>query len=63
VAPQALYAVNEHVPFSPYRTTFELAEVTVDDRHWSVTGRGAEPDSGSDLDEQPGFSGASGNAC
>lgn len=40
-APQALYAVNEHVSFSPYRTTFELAEVTVDDAHWSRTGDGA----------------------
>jgi hypothetical protein len=40
-APQALYAVNEHVTFSPYKTTFELAEVTVGGRHWSVSGDGA----------------------
>jgi peptide/nickel transport system substrate-binding protein len=29
-APQALYAVNNHVSFGPYKTTFEIAEVTVD---------------------------------
>jgi hypothetical protein len=40
-APQALYAVNEHVTFSPYETAFELAEVTVGGRHWSVSGDGA----------------------
>ena len=70
-APQALYAVNEHVTFSPYKTTFELAEVTVDEQHWSVgggrsgTGRGdlgdrtaIRPTSG-----KPTFSQASGNAC
>ena len=34
-APQALYAVNNHVEFGPYRTTFEIAEVTVDEGHWS----------------------------
>ena len=34
-APQALYAVNNHVSFGPYRTTFEIAEVTVDEEHWS----------------------------
>ncbi len=34
-APQALYAVNRHVDFEPYRTTFELAETSVDERHWS----------------------------
>ncbi len=48
-APQALYAVNNHVSFGPYRTTFEIAEVTVDDEHWSRTGGGADlsrPDSG-----------------
>jgi peptide/nickel transport system substrate-binding protein len=37
-APQALYAVNDHVEFGPYRTTFEIAEVTVDDGHWSRAG-------------------------
>ena len=40
-APQALYAVNNHVSFGPYRTTFEIAEVTVDEGHWSRTGDGA----------------------
>ena len=34
-APQALYAVNRHVDFTPYRTTFELAECQVSRRHWS----------------------------
>lgn len=34
-APQALYAVNKHVNFGPYRTTFELAETEVDEGHWS----------------------------
>jgi len=34
-APQALYAVNRHVEFRPYRTTFELAETRVDASHWS----------------------------
>jgi peptide/nickel transport system substrate-binding protein len=28
-APQALYAVNQHVDFAPYRTTFELADTAV----------------------------------
>ena len=41
-APQALYAVNNHVSFGPYRTTFEIAEVTVDEQHWSRTGGGAD---------------------
>ena len=64
--PQALYAVNEHVSFAPYKTTFELAEVTVDDQHWSASGGGAElgdrPAARSST-SKPGFSGASGNAC
>ena len=34
-APQALYAVNRHVDFKPYRTTFELADTSVDEEHWS----------------------------
>ena len=34
-APDALYAVNEHVAFTPYRTTFELAETSVGAAHWS----------------------------
>ncbi|WP_448624590.1 ABC transporter substrate-binding protein [Geodermatophilus sp. URMC 64] len=61
-APQALYAVNEHVTFAPYKTTFELAEVTVDGQHWSVAG----PDAGTARRTAAGgptFAGASGNAC
>ena len=34
-APQALYAVNKHVHFEPYRTTFELPECRVSEEHWS----------------------------
>ena len=34
-APRALYAVNNHVDFQPYRTTFELPECRVSDEHWS----------------------------
>lgn len=34
-APHALYAVNRHVDFTPYRTTFELAECSVNEEHWS----------------------------
>ena len=34
-APHALYAVNRHVEFTPYRTTFELAECRVGAGHWS----------------------------
>ena len=34
-APQALYAVNRHVDFTPYCTTFELAECRVGRGHWS----------------------------
>lgn len=34
-APQALYAVNREVDFRPYRTSFELAECRVSERHWS----------------------------
>ncbi len=41
-APQALYAVNNHVSFGPYRTTFEVAEVTVDEGHWSLNSGGAD---------------------
>ncbi len=32
---EALYAVNKHVDFVPYRTTFELAETRVSAEHWS----------------------------
>jgi ABC-type transport system substrate-binding protein len=63
-APQALYAVNEHVTFAPYKTTFELAEVTVDDEHWSVTAvRARLGERASERGRKPGFAGASGNAC
>ncbi len=34
-APYSLYAVNKEVDFNPYRTTFELAECKVSDKHWS----------------------------
>lgn len=34
-APYALYAINKQVHFRPYRTTFELAECTVTEKHWS----------------------------
>lgn len=34
-APQALYAVNRHVDFEPYKTTFELADTSVSEQHWS----------------------------
>jgi len=35
-APDALYAVNRHVRFKPYATTFELAETEVGAGHWSL---------------------------
>ncbi len=34
-APEALYAVNNHVHFTPYKTSFELAECKVSEQHWS----------------------------
>ena len=34
-APRALYAVNRRVDFTPYRTSFELAETSVNEQHWS----------------------------
>ncbi len=34
-APRVLYAVNRHVSFTPYRTSFELAETSVSRGHWS----------------------------
>jgi ABC-type transport system substrate-binding protein len=37
-APQALYAVNEHVKFVGYAATFELAETEVGEEHWSRRG-------------------------
>ena len=37
-APRALYAVNRHVRWEPYRATFELADAEVSDQHWSRSG-------------------------
>ena len=34
-APKALYAVNRHVRWEPYRATFELADAEVSEQHWS----------------------------
>jgi peptide/nickel transport system substrate-binding protein len=76
-APQALYAVNKHVRFGAYRTTFELAETEVDEQHWSRRQARAEasatPAQGTDIpgvgdegkdQDKANFSGASaGNAC
>jgi ABC-type transport system substrate-binding protein len=65
-APQALYAVNNHVSFGPYRTTFEIAEVRVDEGHWSRQpgmARGGSDPASQRASDRPGFSGASGNAC
>ena len=74
-APQALYAVNNHVSFGPYRTTFESAEGTGDEGHWArkadATGHAAaaaEPAAQAVSPqgvstEKPGFAGAAGNAC
>jgi ABC-type transport system substrate-binding protein len=68
-APQALYAVNNHVSFGPYKTTFEIAEVTVDEGHWSrqpgahQRTSAATPPAAVANREKPGFAGAAGNAC
>jgi ABC-type transport system substrate-binding protein len=67
-APQALYAVNKHVSFGPYRTTFELAEAEVGEQHWSRRARegGSPAPSGPTATRRAsgGFAGASsGNAC
>jgi peptide/nickel transport system substrate-binding protein len=72
-APQALYAVNKHVSFGPYRTTFELAETEVDEQHWSrrnikessqATQAASNPTQESNPRGLTGFSGASsGHAC
>lgn len=69
-APQALYAVNKHVSFGPYRTTFELAETEVDEQHWS---RSKKKESASTAQVAPTskpkegsksfISGSTGNAC
>ena len=34
-SPQALYAVNKSVDFTPYAITFELADCSVNSKHWS----------------------------
>lgn len=66
-APKALYAVNKHVSFGPYRTTFELAEAEVDDEHWSRTkkeGQAFQAAPSTSAPEPTSFvSGSSGNAC
>jgi ABC-type transport system substrate-binding protein len=66
-APKALYAVNKHVSFGPYRTTFELAEAEVDDAHWSRTkkeGQALQAAQSTSAPEPTSFvSGSSGNAC
>lgn len=35
-SPQDLYAVNRNVIFRPYRTSLELVDTEVNDRHWST---------------------------
>lgn len=68
-APQALYAVNKHVNFGPYRTTFELAETEVDEQHWSRQGASGEQQSAQAAQPTAStgpanfVSGASPNAC
>jgi peptide/nickel transport system substrate-binding protein len=37
-APKALYAVNRHVRWEPYRATFELADAETSEEHWSRAG-------------------------
>lgn len=71
-APQALYAVNKHVSFGPYRTTFEVAETEVDEQHWSRRGKKesgqttqtSQAASTASREGSASFaSGSSGNAC
>jgi len=66
-APKALYAVNKHVSFGPYRTTFELAETEVDEQHWSRAGINAQRAQSTQAASTSGstsfVSGSSGNAC
>jgi ABC-type transport system substrate-binding protein len=68
-APQALYAVNKHVNFGPYRTTFELAETEVDQQHWSRRRTQGDPQAGQATQTTPSkgsasfTSGSLGNAC
>lgn len=68
-APQALYAVNKHVSFGPYRTTFEVAETEVDEQHWSRRDKkeSAQTSQAASTASHQGSasfaSGSSGNAC
>ncbi len=71
-APQALYAVNKHVSFGPYRTTLELAETEVDEQHWSRQNaqKGEAQSNSTQTTQSPAnkgagsfASGSSGNAC
>ena len=68
-APQALYAVNKHVSFGPYRTTFEVAETEVDEQHWSRRGKKESGQTTQAASTASGkgsasfTSGSSGNAC
>lgn len=61
-APKALYAVNKHVTFGPYRTTLELAETEVDEQHWS---RASKNESARQAAAEPAnfIGGSAGNAC
>lgn len=38
-SPQSLYAVNKEINFTPYATTFELAECEAGANHWSRRGK------------------------
>jgi peptide/nickel transport system substrate-binding protein len=38
-SPKQIYAVNREVSFYPCRTSVELAECKVSDRHWSLNSR------------------------
>ena len=68
-APQALYAVNKHVSFGPYRTTFEVAETEVGEQHWSRRDKKESPQTAqatatsSSAGSASFASGSSGNAC
>ena len=66
-APKALYAVNKHVSFGPYRTTFELAETEVDEQHWSRSGKKAQTSQSAQATSSSAstsfVSGSAGNAC
>jgi hypothetical protein len=56
-APDALYAVNRHVEFKPYHTTFELAETRVDDEALVAPLRARPRRSGSPARRVPRWSG------